>query len=211
MSYLDMCVVSRNMDIDDYSPGTVHCPFRLDWTPQTRSSPGEITSSATATRRPLYVRRALNPEPYPYCRVPNFGFYLWIKPLCQQGVLRPPGKNTFGFIIEAFLDELVVALTAFDPEEVARSGVGFDGVFDKPVDVPKLLSFLDSAVDAREAPSAPALAEHWAGRAAEGERALAAALREIPGLAAKIKTRSTRMTPRPSSRPRGPWAPFSGG
>jgi PAS domain S-box-containing protein len=81
----------------------------------------------------------------------------------------------------------LVALTAFDPEEVARSGVDFDGVFDKPVDVPKLLSYLDAVVDRREAPSASALAEHWAGRTAEGARGLAAALPEIPDLAARIR------------------------
>ncbi len=82
----------------------------------------------------------------------------------------------------------LVALTAFDPEEVGRSGVDFDGVFDKPVDVPKLLSFLDTAIDRREAPSAAALAEFWAGRGAEGERALMAALAEIPTLAERIRS-----------------------
>jgi CheY-like chemotaxis protein len=82
----------------------------------------------------------------------------------------------------------LVALTAFDPEEVGRSGVDFDGVFDKPVDVPKLLSFLDTAVDRREAPSAAELAEYWAGRGAEGERALMSALAEIPVLAERIRS-----------------------
>jgi PAS domain S-box-containing protein len=45
----------------------------------------------------------------------------------------------------------LVALTAFDPDEVERSGAGFDAVFPKPVDVPKLLAAVDEAVDAREA------------------------------------------------------------
>jgi PAS domain S-box-containing protein len=45
----------------------------------------------------------------------------------------------------------LVALTAFDPEDVVRSGVDFDGVFAKPVDVTKLIAFLDGAVDRREA------------------------------------------------------------
>jgi CheY-like chemotaxis protein len=80
----------------------------------------------------------------------------------------------------------LVALTAFDPEEVARSGVDFDGVFDKPVDVPKLLGFLVGAVNAREAPSCAALAEYWAGRLGEGARAFAAARGEIPELAAQV-------------------------
>ncbi|MDP3178662.1 MAG: hypothetical protein Q8M76_12225, partial [Spirochaetaceae bacterium] len=44
----------------------------------------------------------------------------------------------------------LVALTAFDPEEVERSDVDFDGVFAKPVDVTKLIAFLDGAVDRRE-------------------------------------------------------------
>jgi PAS domain S-box-containing protein len=80
----------------------------------------------------------------------------------------------------------LVALTAFDPEEVARSGVDFDSVFDKPVDVPKLLGFLGSAVDAREAPSSVAFAAYWAGRLGEGARAFAAARGEIPELAAQV-------------------------
>ncbi len=80
----------------------------------------------------------------------------------------------------------LVALTAFDPDEVSRSGVDFDGVFDKPVDVPKLLAFLDGAVDRREAPSAEALAANWAARVGEGSRALAAAKAEEPALAKRI-------------------------
>jgi PAS domain S-box-containing protein len=82
----------------------------------------------------------------------------------------------------------LLALTAFDPDEVARSGVDFDGVFDKPVDVPKMLAFLDGAVDRREAPSAEALAEHWATRAGEGARALAAARAEAPELGERIRS-----------------------
>jgi PAS domain S-box-containing protein len=81
----------------------------------------------------------------------------------------------------------LVALTAFDPDEVSRSGVDFDGVFDKPVDVPLLLASLDGAVDRREAPSPASLAEYWAGRSAEGERTLAAAIGEIPVLGAKVR------------------------
>jgi PAS domain S-box-containing protein len=80
----------------------------------------------------------------------------------------------------------LIALTAFDAEEVRRSGVDFDGIFDKPVDVPKLLSFLDSAVDRREAPSAEALAAYWKSAPGEGARALAAARAEAPGLWAKL-------------------------
>jgi CheY-like chemotaxis protein len=80
----------------------------------------------------------------------------------------------------------LVALTAFDSEEVARSGVDFDGVFDKPVDVPKLLGFLGSAVDARSAPLSAAFAAYWAGRLGEGARAFAAARGEIPELVAQV-------------------------
>jgi PAS domain S-box-containing protein len=82
----------------------------------------------------------------------------------------------------------LLALTAFDPEEVRRSGVDFDGIFTKPVDVPKLLSFLDEAVDRREAPSAEALAEHWKAAVAEGARALSAARAEMPALSDKIRS-----------------------
>jgi PAS domain S-box-containing protein len=77
----------------------------------------------------------------------------------------------------------LVALTAFDPEEVSRSGVDFDSVFDKPVDVPKLLGFLDQAVDKREAPRKAILAAHWSGRGPECLRALQTARAEAPALA----------------------------
>jgi CheY-like chemotaxis protein len=81
----------------------------------------------------------------------------------------------------------LVALTAFDPEEVGLSGVDFDSVFDKPVDVPKLQTFLDGAVDRREAPSAEALAKHWATRIGEGARAFSAVRADAPVLAAKVR------------------------
>lgn len=81
----------------------------------------------------------------------------------------------------------LVALTAFDAEEVGRSGVDFDGIFEKPADVPKLLAFLDKAVDRREAPLPEALARLWTGRLAEGERALALALAEIPELSDRVR------------------------
>jgi PAS domain S-box-containing protein len=81
----------------------------------------------------------------------------------------------------------LVALTAFDPEEVERSGVDFDGIFDKPVDVPKLLAFLDKAVDRREAPALEALAALWAGKSPEGGRVLSQALEELPDLDARMR------------------------
>jgi PAS domain S-box-containing protein len=81
----------------------------------------------------------------------------------------------------------LIALTAFDPEEVRRSGVDFDAIFTKPVDVPKLLSFLDEAVDKREAPSAGVLAERWKTAAIEGIRALSSARAETPILGGKIR------------------------
>jgi PAS domain S-box-containing protein len=81
----------------------------------------------------------------------------------------------------------LVALTAFDSEEVGKSGVDFDSVFEKPIDVSKLLSFLDGAVDRREAPSAEVFAKRWAGRMAEGERGLALALGETPALGLRLR------------------------
>jgi PAS domain S-box-containing protein len=80
----------------------------------------------------------------------------------------------------------LVALTAFDPVEVSRSGVDFDGVFDKPVDVPKLLGFLDEAVDRREAPSREALAARWSGKMKEGARARAEAGKAAQGASEKL-------------------------
>jgi PAS domain S-box-containing protein len=44
----------------------------------------------------------------------------------------------------------LIALTAFDSDEVSRSGVEFDAVFAKPVDVAKLLARVDETVDGRE-------------------------------------------------------------
>ena len=97
----------------------------------------------------------------------------------------------------------LVALTAFDSEEVGRSGIDFDGIFNKPADVPKLLSFLDTAVDLRESPSAAMLAAHWAGKTAEGQKTLAAALEAIPDLTTTLKDAITAGDPgtmRPAAR-----------
>jgi CheY-like chemotaxis protein len=99
------------------------------------------------------------------------------------------GRKIRGYAGTRYDAELpLVALTAFDSEEVERSGVDFDGVFDKPVDVPKLLAFLDKAVDRREAPSTETLERHWAGRATEGERALAIALADMPALDEELRS-----------------------
>jgi|GEM_PF-452909 len=81
----------------------------------------------------------------------------------------------------------LVALTAFGPDEFGRSGTEFDGVFEKPVDVPKLLAFLDSAVDRREAPSLADVRERWAGKGAEGESAIAADRAEAGAAIAAIR------------------------
>jgi len=77
----------------------------------------------------------------------------------------------------------LIALTAFDPDEVERSGAGFDAVFSKPVDVPKLLAAVDAAVDAREG-SEPAGRAEPTSLAADAERAqaLARAAAEAPAL-----------------------------
>ncbi len=75
----------------------------------------------------------------------------------------------------------LAALTAFGPEELGGSGSDFDGVFDKPVDVPKLLGFLDSAVARAGSPPLDELRRRWSGKgpeaaaALESERAEAAA------------------------------------
>lgn len=77
----------------------------------------------------------------------------------------------------------LVALTAFDPDEVDRSGADFDAVFSKPVDVPKLLAAIDEAVDAREAsgedePRAGRGSEAALDKAREEGRTLIGALRD---------------------------------
>jgi PAS domain S-box-containing protein len=81
----------------------------------------------------------------------------------------------------------LIALTAFDPEEVLRSGVDFDAVFSKPVDVPGLLSKIDEAVDRSEAANPSAFVERRAGRAAEADRAFAKAEGEVPGLLGELR------------------------
>jgi PAS domain S-box-containing protein len=81
----------------------------------------------------------------------------------------------------------LIALTAFGPDEVRRSGVDFDGVFDKPVEVSRLLAFLDDAVDRREEPAIEALAGKWRAAVAEGYRLLSAARVDAPGLGTRIQ------------------------
>jgi PAS domain S-box-containing protein len=81
----------------------------------------------------------------------------------------------------------LIALTAFDPEEVRRSGVDFDGIFAKPVEIPKLLTFLDEAVDRREATSAEALAARLKAASGQGIRSLSTARGETLVLGGKIR------------------------
>jgi PAS domain S-box-containing protein len=79
----------------------------------------------------------------------------------------------------------LVALTAFDPVEVSRSGVDFDAVFSKPVDVPKLLAGLDEAVDAREREGYAALAS----RGQDFFAALASSEAAMPALLADMRAK----------------------
>jgi PAS domain S-box-containing protein len=82
----------------------------------------------------------------------------------------------------------MVALTAFDPEDVGRSGVDFDTVFSKPVDVTKLLASLDESVDKRESTTAGNIASLWAGKGEEATHAFAVVRAEAPGLAQSVRT-----------------------
>jgi len=68
----------------------------------------------------------------------------------------------------------LAALTAFGPEELGKSGSDFDGVFDKPVDIPKLLGFLDSAAARAEAPPADETRRRWSGKGPDAAAALEA-------------------------------------
>jgi PAS domain S-box-containing protein len=68
----------------------------------------------------------------------------------------------------------LAALTAFDPVEIGEAEAVFDGVFDKPVDVPKLLAFLDAAVDRREAPRLAEISARREGRGAEAAMSIGA-------------------------------------
>jgi len=81
----------------------------------------------------------------------------------------------------------LIALTAFDPEDVRRSGVDFDGVFAKPVEVPALFAFIDEAVDRREAPAIDALVEGWKAPTVDGLRSMASARAEVPGLCLALR------------------------
>ncbi|HUW40954.1 MAG TPA: ATP-binding protein [Rectinemataceae bacterium] len=89
----------------------------------------------------------------------------------------------------------LIALTAFDPEEVARSGVDFDAVFAKPVDVPKLLERMDEAVDLRERLDSESYRSIWSGRGAELGQAISAADADVPRLLEDVDaaTRSGRV------------------
>ncbi len=76
----------------------------------------------------------------------------------------------------------LIALTAFDPEEVARSGVDFDAVFAKPVDVPKLLARMDEAVDFRERLDSETYRSTWSSRWTELGQVIATADTDVPRL-----------------------------
>jgi len=91
----------------------------------------------------------------------------------------------------------LTALTAFDPEEVQRSGVDFDAVFTKPADIPKLIAAVDAAVDAKEAEWAVAVRPSAQIRTGSGPlppaaiiaagAALARAEAELPGLGTALR------------------------
>lgn len=80
----------------------------------------------------------------------------------------------------------LVALTAFDSDEVSRSGVEFDAVFAKPVDVAKLLSRIDETVDSRERLDSGPYGALWSGRGKELGAALSAADRDVPRLLGEV-------------------------
>jgi PAS domain S-box-containing protein len=66
----------------------------------------------------------------------------------------------------------LAALTAFGPDEMAGVDSSFDGVFEKPVDVPKLLRFLNSAIDRREAPPLDIVRGRWTGKGSDARPVL---------------------------------------
>ena len=82
----------------------------------------------------------------------------------------------------------LIALTAFDPEEVSRSGVDFDAVFAKPVDVAKLLERIDEAVDRRESLDSSLYRARWTGRGREAGSSLSLAEDEVPRLLQSLKS-----------------------
>ena len=82
----------------------------------------------------------------------------------------------------------LIALTAFDPDEVSRSGVDFDAAFSKPVDVAKLLARIDEAVDRRERLDPELHRSRWAGSGS----ALSTADREVPRLLEELRSAAER-------------------
>jgi PAS domain S-box-containing protein len=81
----------------------------------------------------------------------------------------------------------LVALTAFDPEEVLRSGVEFDGVFSKPVDLAKLAASLDESVDRKELDEAGDFLRRWTGRGGERASAISRVEADAPRLFAELR------------------------
>jgi len=76
----------------------------------------------------------------------------------------------------------LLALTAFDAEEVSRSGLRFEGVFPKPVDLGLLLETLERVIEKSGEETTAAFAHRWASRPGSGELALARAETEAPAL-----------------------------
>ena len=81
----------------------------------------------------------------------------------------------------------LVALTAFDPEEVRALASILTGSSTSPWTYPSSFpTWTRPWMRARRLRTS-VFAEYWAGRTAEGARSLAAALQDIPGLATKIR------------------------
>jgi PAS domain S-box-containing protein len=81
----------------------------------------------------------------------------------------------------------LIALTAFDPQDVEISEARFTAVFSKPVDVERLLLALDQAIDSLDAPPPHALESRWAGRPSGAAEAIASARAAVPGLLQRLR------------------------
>ena len=81
----------------------------------------------------------------------------------------------------------LVALTAFDPQEIEMSEARFAAVFSKPVDVERLLAALDQAIDSLDAPPPSALESRWIDRPSGAAEAIASARAAVPDLLQRLK------------------------